>query len=412
MIFFRPDWKERIRIGSGGFGTVFKCSLIDNPSVPVAIKTIDKLSEDDKEKLSKNEGDALSVSHPNLARVYGVCAIDAPDYDYGIMMEYANLGSLEKRYKDLTQAQKFMFCLDISEGLNYLHSKNLIHRDLKLENILLIGGLDKGVIAKIADFGLTREIAYCMTNMIGTTMYMAPELAENKPKYDFKVDIYSFTVLIYELFKKKRFNFPSNLSYMERIEAVKKSEKPQINSKFPPELSDLISKGWSKNPAERPTIITFFQVFQSMLEKLNIPKENLPTIQSNVTFDEFFETLKSDIFLSHYDEKFNPEIVEFIKQLSYAKFILPHVLSAIKATLRKEHLYSFTWIGLLLSVLKIDYGNDILLIGDSLYHIELVDAIFHRLVGHRGSVTGWTRNISEEMKQKRFDAICHIFTSE
>ena len=421
MIFFRPDWKERIRIGSGGFGTVFKCSLIDNPSVPVAIKTIDKLAEDDKEELAKNKGDALSVSHPNLVRVYGVCAINEQGFDYGIMMEYANLGSLEKRYKDLTQAQKFMFCLDISEGLNYLHSKSFIHRDLKLENILLIGDLDKGVSAKIADFGLTREVVYYMTNMIGTTMYMAPELAENKPKYDFKVDIYSFTVLIYELFKKKRFNFPSNLSYMERIEAVKKSEKPPIPSEFPPKLSDLISKGWSKNPADRPTSSTFIQFFQSMLDRLDLPKEDLPTDESTVTINEYLEDLKSHIFLStqisdkgNTDEAFSLEIDEFMKkQFPYANCILPHVLTALKTTLKKEDQFtniinSFGWIGLLVSMLKIDRGHDVLLIGKSLCPEKVVDATFRCLVGHTGSVTLWTPNISGEIEQKRFDAICHI----
>ena len=431
MIFFRPDWKERIRIGSGGFGTVFKCSLIDNPSVPVAIKTIDKLSEDDKEKLSKNEGDALSVSHPNLARVYGVCAIDAPDYDYGIMMEYANLGSLVNNernakgekiqlYKKLNNAQTVMVCLDISEGLNYLHSKNLIHRDLKLENILLIGGLDKGVIAKIADFGLTREIAYCMTNMIGTTMYMAPELAQNKPKYDFKVDIYSFTIIIYELFKKDRFPFPSNMGNMETYQAVRKSEKPPIPSKLSQKLSNLISAGWSKNPSDRPASNKFTQVFQSILDRLDLPKENLLPNQSNVTFIEYFEDVKSQIFLStqifdegNTNEAFGLLIDEFIKkQFPYANFILPHVLTALKSTLIKEDqftniLNSFGWIGLLVSMLKIDHGHDVLLIGESLCPVEVV-AIFRCLVGsgHTGSFTVWTPNFSRE--QKRFDAICHI----
>ena len=61
-----------------------------------------------------------------------------------------------------------------------------------------------------------------------------------------------------------------------------------------------------------------------------------------------------------------------------------------------------------MSMLKIDRGHDVLLIGESLCPEKVVDATFRCLVGHTGSVTVWTPNISGEIEQKRFDAICHI----
>ena len=79
-------------------------------------------------------------------------------------------------------------------------------------------------------------------------------------------------------------------------------------------ISDLISKGWSKNPAERPKSVKFIQFFQSMLDRLDLPKEDLPMDESTVTINEYLEDLKS-LFLStqilekgNTDEAFSLEI--------------------------------------------------------------------------------------------------------
>eukprot|EP00894_Picocystis_sp_ML_P005214 jgi/Pico_ML_1/55731/g1380.t2 len=157
-----------------------------------------------------------SIAHPNVVQFLGACTIDPP---YCIIEEYMPGGSL----RDLIAGARTMGqqvplgkCLDIfiqsACGMSYLHNKRpcaVIHRDLKPDNILL----DRGGTAKIADFGLSKSIMrpsnkssqaflntrYRMTSA-GSFCYMPPEIFLNEP-YNFKVDVYSFAMVMYELFE-------------------------------------------------------------------------------------------------------------------------------------------------------------------------------------------------------------------
>ena len=144
-------------------------------------------------------------------------------------MEFANLGALKEHVQDLTPLQASKACLDMYHGLQYLHRKGYIHRDMKLENILLVGDLNSGFTAKIADFGLSRIVATIMTSLIGTPSYMASELAQEL-EYNYKVDVYSSTIIVFEVFTKQKFPFPMNLIPMKQIQAIRRSDKPQIPS--------------------------------------------------------------------------------------------------------------------------------------------------------------------------------------
>ena len=88
---------------------------------------------------------------------------------------------------------------DIAEGLRYLHSKGIMHRDIKLENIML-STRNEEKIARIADFGFSTRLSHneAVTTALGTLGYMAPELIQEKP-YSFSVDVWSFGVLLYNL---------------------------------------------------------------------------------------------------------------------------------------------------------------------------------------------------------------------
>ena len=130
------------------------------------------------------------LKHLNIIRFYGICEINPKTSECGIVMEFANLGTLKNHIQDLTRLQASKACLDMFQGLRYLHSKEYIHRDMKLENILLVGDLNSGFIAKIADFGLSRVTGVNMSAGIGTSMYMAPETVVEPVQYDNKVDVY------------------------------------------------------------------------------------------------------------------------------------------------------------------------------------------------------------------------------
>ena len=311
------DWDKRQLLGQGSYGRVFKCPINGQAKLhggmrylrgpkPVAVKvlTAKDLTSIDVERDESN----LRLSHPNVIRIHGLFKIndEGPEQystSTAIMMEFANLGSLEQHYKSLDENKRIVVGLDVSKGLQYLHSKSLIHRDLKLENVVLVGETErtKGLVAKITDFGLTRKVETYMTNLIGTFYYMAPELVANKPKYDFKVDIYSLSILMFELYTKARFPFKCQdmQNKMAKIQAVKKSEKPKIPDGIPRQISSLISNGWSKDPETRPKTDIFVQVFQIM--KDSIPKEAMnPTTSSEPsTLYQNFEYFCQTFFSPH-----------------------------------------------------------------------------------------------------------------
>lgn len=126
--------------------------------------------------------------------------------------------------------QYLNYILDIINGLEYLHSKNIMHGDIKLENILLVGG-----IAKIVDFGLSKLLRYSTkpSNLIGTKGLIAPEISI----YGFcclKSDIWSLGKLMKNIeieFEREKYNYPS----LEEI--IRKCL--EINYKLRPNITEL-----------------------------------------------------------------------------------------------------------------------------------------------------------------------------
>lgn len=135
-----------------------------------------------------------------------------------MIMEYCDLGNLytlqsqkHKKIFDFNEAKKYM--ADALDGLQHLHANNVIHRDLKLENILLSHDTHTQEIrAKICDFGFAKETEDEASTFCGTTYFMAPEIFAKK-KYDANVDIWSMGVILFYMlfglypFKSKQ---PSN----------------------------------------------------------------------------------------------------------------------------------------------------------------------------------------------------------
>lgn len=202
-------WDERplsdggCRLGSGGFGVVFRGRMGDKHVAVKKLNPLDGSSYEDLRKQFIQEIQTLrSVSHENVLRVLG-CSCSGPPLC--VVFELMVNGSLLERLAcaehtpALTWRNRCWITVGAARGLSYLHTHAHIHRDVKSANILL----DEGFVAKISDFGLTRSAAAgsLMTlqteRIVGTTAYMAPEALRGE--ITAKSDVFSFGVVLLEV---------------------------------------------------------------------------------------------------------------------------------------------------------------------------------------------------------------------
>lgn len=197
------DFHESLKLGSGGFGTVYKGTL-ENGSV-VAIKRTNHASVRNTKHFGNEVAILSQVNHRNLVKLIG-CSLDT-DFP-SLVYEYIPMGDLSQHlYKKeanrrcLDWSARLKIAIDASEGLAYLHSAAsppIYHRDVKTSNILL----DDSFSAKIADFGLSRLVSvdatHVTTDAQGTPGYIDPEYIESYQVTD-KSDVYSFGVVLFQL---------------------------------------------------------------------------------------------------------------------------------------------------------------------------------------------------------------------
>jgi len=185
--------------------------LIKSSSFVLAIKVV-KLSEsiigditEMKSKKIEREVDILKVlQHPKIVCYFGSCVIE--ESELWIMMEFCAFSSvhaiLTKRRDPLSEKHIIAVLSDVVQGLAYLHSMGIVHRDLKSRNILIHSTGD----IKIADFG----VAKCLDSLhvsgnnthIGTPYFMAPEVIAEQ-SYDVKVDVWSLGIMAIELAERQ-----------------------------------------------------------------------------------------------------------------------------------------------------------------------------------------------------------------
>jgi len=195
-------FSNRSKIGSGGFGTVYK-GILENGR-EVAVKRL-RDSKRNLQELEREISIVATLCHKNLVRFLGYCFQDEGKF---LVYEYVPNNSLDKFwYKACSQSQKlewatwFNIILGVARGLQFLHDKGIIHRDLKPHNVLL----DENFTPKIADFDLMRTYDKQKTHestekVAGTFGYIAPECTSGRKfLLSIKSDVYSYGVLVLEV---------------------------------------------------------------------------------------------------------------------------------------------------------------------------------------------------------------------
>ncbi|XP_072952997.1 uncharacterized protein [Typha angustifolia] len=274
QIIKNSDLEELRELGSGTFGTVYHGKWRGSE---VAIKRINdrcfagKPSEQERMRTDFwNEACKLAVlHHPNVVAFYGV-VLDGPGGSVATVTEYMVNGSLrqalQRNDKVLDCRKQLIIAMDVAFGMEYLHGKNIVHFDLKSDNLLVNLRDPQRPICKVGDLGLSK--VKCQTlisgGVRGTLPWMAPELLNGSSSLvSEKVDVFSFGIVMWELLTREE---PyADLHYGAIIGGiVSNTLRPPVPESCDPEWRSLMEHCWSSEPSERPSFTEIANRLRSM----------------------------------------------------------------------------------------------------------------------------------------------------
>ena len=286
-----------VRVGEGAFATVFRGTWNKKE---VAIKELltPGLSTQAVEELGREALIMKQLRHPNILALWGVCI--EPGH-YSLVMEYAPKGALYDvlRREDLIAwPVRWNIALGIAKGVAHLHNHTpqILHRDLKSQNILL----DERYVPRITDFGLSKvrtetrtfrmapSSSRCDANpMPGTLAWMAPELFEPKTEYGRACDIFSLGVIFWEL-ASSRVPWSNAVSDTLITLWMIQGKREEIPPETPPSYSKLIASCWAQRAETRPPVhevVQMLETHQNEVLPADIPEAYLCPITSELMKD-------------------------------------------------------------------------------------------------------------------------------
>ena len=233
----------------------------------------------------------VRLKHKNIIEMYAYFYDENFIY---ILFEYARFGSLfdvlKNQNKLITKEKIFQIIYQISKALLHLKQKKIVHKDIKLENILVTDLNEKNIIVKLGDFGCATQ---CFTKKIfqfskkGTAQYLSPEIIITH-KFDYKADVWALGIIIYEILTNgiSPFNYENNNKIYDEIKNYtdfKSICEPIKKLHIDEDLFDLMGKMFEKDPNKRINI-------EEILESKYIVKNlNLYKNDENNEINEFNE---------------------------------------------------------------------------------------------------------------------------
>jgi eukaryotic-like serine/threonine-protein kinase len=262
-------YRLEAKLGSGGMSTVYlaRDETLDRP---VAVKVMHREMSEQEDQLQRFRQEARAVAkltHPNVVSV-----IDAGEdggYPY-IVFEYVKGETLKQRISRvgaLDTQEAIAYAIEVARGLGVAHARNMVHRDIKPQNVLI----DEEGRAKLTDFGISRQLEQdgvtATGRVLGTTDYVAPEQAMGKA-VDPRSDIYSLGVVLYEmLVGQVPFHADSQVGVaMKHVN----EELPDVQRRRPEAsaaVALVVERATAKDPTER------YQTIGEMIDDLETALE-------------------------------------------------------------------------------------------------------------------------------------------
>ncbi|WIA29235.1 hypothetical protein OEZ86_011743 [Tetradesmus obliquus] len=295
-----PEWEVNPkelklveRIGGGEFGEVYKAKWHGSYVAAKVLKRSDEIALGD----FRTEIAILrKIHHPNCVQFLGACTKQKPYIVLTELMACSLADAFLKTFYAPTQRRQVEVALDFARGMAYLHSRRqpIVHRDLKPANLMISGNLhadteqlylDSGVV-KVADFGLSKSLVpvdrhgqmsmsltqvYKLTGETGSYRYMAPEVFRHEP-YNLKVDVYSFAMIIFQLFETT-----TPFHGHDPVDAARQAAMLGARPGFPPRrnltpmtqsLRQLIEDCWAADPEARPSFEDVVSRLEDLLRQL------------------------------------------------------------------------------------------------------------------------------------------------
>lgn len=275
------NYKILAELGRGGMGIVYKAQDLRSDKI-VAIKQLilenidPNKHKEFRERFQREAETVLSLKHKNIVSVLDISKeIDSHYY----VMENLEGHSLRKeisRRGGRIKPRAYLAILEqIAEGLSYAHTLNVVHRDVKPDNIFI---LDDGSV-KLTDFGIARVADLEATNltktgvMLGTLAYVSPEQLQNAKTVDHRADIFSLGVVTYEALSGK-LPFTGDGIAATIVKIMSQEEVPLhiVMPSIPAELSACVTRALRKRPRDRyRSVVEFVREFRLAVDQ--VPEE-------------------------------------------------------------------------------------------------------------------------------------------
>eukprot|EP00727_Mastigamoeba_balamuthi_P002662 m51a1_g12393 putative protein kinase domain containing protein (1288) ;mRNA; r:667777-672627 len=263
-------------LGSGAYGTVYR-GLYRNRRIAVKVlRNQHMLTEEQISDFNREIDLYRRLRSPFIVEFVGASHVPGKVCMCTELMECGSLEKLLSREAVPLHLQ-YRFAMNIAEGVFFLHSNNILYRDLKPSNVLIVStDLSAKVNCKISDFGTSKNVPdaselFKYTCGQGTPLYMAPELFSRGP-YNLKVDVFAFAVTLWQMAARR--DPWENVAMWDVPKAVVSGRRPEIPDDCPAEYAALIARCWATDPQDRPA-------FDGVLNAL-APLTGVPRLVSEV----------------------------------------------------------------------------------------------------------------------------------
>ena len=255
------------QLGRGGFSEVW---LAEDTTVglQLAVKIFAPnggLDQDAQKVFSEEYKSVFSLNHQNLLIPQHLDFYQDMPF---LILPYCEKGSLVKKVGSITEKEAWKIIYDVAAGLDYLHKHDIVHQDIKPDNILVTA--DEHYM--ITDFGISVRLQSTLRKSVnkaaeaGTVSYMAPERFSAHPKPIFASDVWSLGAMMYELIE-------GDVPYGNMGGVLQKSgaEIPEIEANVSDELKNIIRQMMSLEPWDRPTADKLVEIARNAIEGKTVP---------------------------------------------------------------------------------------------------------------------------------------------